>query len=72
MLIATSFIGMEGCSQGSVRLEHTDGATSREGTVEICVNGFWGAVCDNEWDSLDAQVVCHQLGHLTIGVCIHV
>ena len=59
---------MEGCSQGNVRLIHADSAMSREGTVEICVKGFWGAVCDNGWNSLDAQVVCHQLGHLVIGI----
>ena len=63
-------LGMESCLQGSARLVH--GATSREGTVEICVNGIWAAVCDNHWDSRDAQVVCHQLGHIVTGTCTYV
>ena len=60
---------MGSCQQGTVRL--VQGATSREGTVEICVNGFWGTICSNLWDSRDAQVVCHQLGYTVLGMCIH-
>lgn len=59
-------IGVRNCTQGSTRLVR--GSIAREGTVEICVNGFWGAVCDNGWDSREAQVICHQLGFVTFGV----
>ena len=49
------------CSEGSIRL--TDGVVEQEGRVEVCVNGVWGSVCDNGWDTTDAYVVCQQLGY---------
>lgn len=50
------------CSTGDVRLAGGGPGRSSEGRVEVCVNHQWGTVCDNGWNSTDANVVCHQLG----------
>ena len=48
------------CQNGTVRL--LNGKSQYEGTVELCISGVWGTVCDDRWDDVDANVVCRQLG----------
>ena len=51
------------CREGQIRLV----GGVRAGTVQICLSGLWGTVCDNSWDSRDAGVVCRQVGYPVLG-----
>ena len=43
------------------------GQNHLQGTVQICVGGVWGTVCGDGFGTLDAQVICRQLGFGTRG-----
>ena len=60
----------DNCTDGSIRL--VGGQVPNEGRVEICLNRRWGTVCDNSWDSLDAQVACRQLCYSSTGMYSYV
>ena len=70
-VIATDYC-IEMCSNtGDVRLVGSVNMT--EGRLEICVNDYWGTVCnDGASDVFDrnaAEVVCRQLGFPESGEC---
>ena len=44
-----------------IRLQR--GNYSNEGRVEVYCNGQWGTICDNGFDSNDANTICKQLGY---------
>ena len=49
------------CDEGTFRL--VDGDIEQEGRVEVCYYGVWGAICDADWNEIDAYVLCRQLGY---------
>ena len=48
------------CNEGTVRL--VNGTLTREGRLEVCVNGVWGNVCANNFRKSAAYVACKQSG----------
>ena len=49
-------------TDGALRLAGQNDTSATEGRVEVCYNGEWGTVCDDNWGPPDAKVVCRQLG----------
>ena len=52
-------------SSGDLRLargSHTN-TSYTSGRLEIFLNGRWGTVCDDLWDSANSDVACRQLGY---------
>ena len=52
------------CEDGDVRVI---GNSSRSGRVEVCFSETWGTICNGQWTSNDAKVVCRQLGWSRFG-----
>ena len=49
------------CLDGNVWVP--GGTNWREGTVEVCYNGVWSTVCDDQFGVEEAQVVCSKMGY---------
>ena len=64
--ILSHTISLAACADGDIRLR--GGSNSYEGRVEVCINNAWGTVCDDSWDTIDADVACRQLGYFTTGI----
>ena len=51
------------CNDGEVRLCDGENFNQREGRVETCFNGVWGAVCADGWNEIATNILCTQLGY---------
>lgn len=48
------------CTDGSIRL--VGGSAESTGKLEVCVEGVYGAICNQNWTNLGSEVACSQLG----------
>ncbi len=66
--IICSACASAGCTHGDLRI--TGSNSFRSGRLEICSGNLWGQICDTQWDDLDAQVACRQLGFSPTGKAV--
>ncbi len=60
IIIDTTIINSN-CSDYDIDL--VNGLSKNEGKLLMCLNGVWGAFCDNSLGSSEANVICQQLGY---------
>ena len=63
ILLAVFLPIINGQSSGDIRLAGPQGRKPYEGRVEVFHFGFWGTICDDQFDMNDANVICRQLGY---------
>ncbi|XP_041368061.1 deleted in malignant brain tumors 1 protein-like isoform X2 [Gigantopelta aegis] len=49
-------------SDGNITIRLVGGPDNTSGRLEVFHNGEWGNVCDDGWDTREAQVICRMMG----------
>ena len=49
------------CDENSIRI--VSGTQPWNGRLEVCLGGYWGAVCEDLFEDVDAAVACRNLGY---------
>lgn len=65
LVLAAASAATWAVEEGQLRLVIGTRVTTHEGrgNVEIYHANRWGAICDDEWDSREADVVCRMMGY---------
>lgn len=56
------FLYYKVASTNSSYIRLSDGKSTADGRIEINIDGSWGTVCSNNFDDVDAQVICKMTG----------
>ena len=64
--IADLTVESSNCTDYEISL--VEGVTANEGKIKVCLNHFWGTVCDRYFDTTDANTICRQLGYQPHGM----
>ncbi len=67
IIIIDTKIVNSNCSDYDINL--INGLSTNEGKLFMCLNGVWGAFCENSLGISEANVICQQLGY-QIGIII--
>ena len=67
ILMCPKAINVTTCLEGYVRL--VNGQNQFEGRVEICQNGVWGTLCNDNWSTDDTAIVLQHPHHVHSNGC---
>ncbi|KAJ8322311.1 hypothetical protein KUTeg_000782 [Tegillarca granosa] len=50
------------CDDDGINYRLVNGTDANSGRLEVEINGQWGTVCDDEFNTVSAQIVCKKMG----------